>query len=63
MKKRLIRLSQLRLSQRLAIFGLGIVSVWLIVFVVFDLADRRLPWAVALQFQLREHARDVGYLG
>jgi hypothetical protein len=38
----------IRLLQRLAIFGLGIVSVWLIVFVVFDFADRRLPWAVAL---------------
>jgi hypothetical protein len=37
-----------RLLQRLAILGLGIVSVWLIVFVVFDFADRRLPWAVAL---------------
>jgi hypothetical protein len=37
-----------RLLQRLAIVGLGIVSVWLIVFVVFDFADRRLPWAVAL---------------
>jgi hypothetical protein len=38
----------IRLLQRLAILGLGIVSVWLIVFVVFDFADRRLPWAVAL---------------
>jgi len=37
----------IRLLQRLAILGLGIVSVWLIVFVVFDFADRRLPWAVA----------------
>jgi hypothetical protein len=33
--------------QRLLIFGLGIVSVWLIVF-VFELADRRLPWVLAL---------------
>jgi hypothetical protein len=40
----------IRLLQRLAILGLGIVSVWLIVFVVFDFADRRLPWAVALGF-------------
>jgi hypothetical protein len=39
-----------RLLQRLAILGLGIVSVWLIVFVVFDFADRRLPWAAALGF-------------
>jgi hypothetical protein len=38
----------IRALQRLAILGLGIVSVWLIVFVVFDFADRRLPWAVAL---------------
>jgi hypothetical protein len=38
----------IRLLQRLAILGLGIVSVWLIVFVVFDFADRQLPWAVAL---------------
>src|SRR5215470_20106024 len=37
-----------RTLQRLAILGLGIVSVWLIVFVVFDFADRRLPWALAL---------------
>jgi LssY C-terminus len=27
---------------------LGILSVWLIVFVVFDFADSRLPWALAL---------------
>jgi hypothetical protein len=40
----------IRLLRRLAILGLGIVSVWLIVFVVFDFADRRLPWAVALGF-------------
>jgi hypothetical protein len=38
----------IRLLQRLAILGLGVVSVWLIVFVVFDFTDRRLPWAVAL---------------
>ena len=38
----------IRALQRLAILGLGIVSVWLIVFVVFDFADRWLPWAVAL---------------
>ena len=29
------------------ILGLGIVSVWLVVF-VFELADRRLPWVLAL---------------
>jgi hypothetical protein len=38
----------IRLLQRTAILGLGILSVWLIVFVVFDFADRELPWAVAL---------------
>jgi len=34
--------------QRLLILGLGILSVWLIVFVVFESADRRLPWFLAL---------------
>jgi hypothetical protein len=34
--------------QRLAIFGLGVVSVWLIAFVVFDFAEQQLPWAIAL---------------
>ena len=38
----------MRIVQRLLILGLGIVSVWLIVFVVFDLADQRLPWLLAL---------------
>jgi hypothetical protein len=37
-----------RIVQRLLILGLGIVSVWLIVFVVFDFADQRLPWLLAL---------------
>ena len=37
-----------RLVQRLLIFGLGIVCVWLIVFVVFETADRRLPWILAV---------------
>jgi LssY C-terminus len=37
-----------RLLQRLLIVGLGIVTVWLIVFVVFETADRRLPWILAL---------------
>jgi hypothetical protein len=37
-----------RLLQRLLIFGLGIVCVWLIVFVVFETTDRRLPWIVAV---------------
>jgi hypothetical protein len=37
-----------RFLQRLAIFGLGIFSVWFIVFVVFEFADQRLPWFLAL---------------
>ena len=37
-----------RLVQRLLIFGLGILCVWLIVFVVFETADRRLPWMLAV---------------
>jgi hypothetical protein len=39
-----------RLFQRLLIFGLGIFTVWLIVFVVFETADRRLPWMLAVGF-------------
>jgi hypothetical protein len=39
-----------RLFQRLLVFGLGIFSVWLIVFVVFDTADQRLPWVLAAAF-------------
>ncbi|WP_414475124.1 LssY C-terminal domain-containing protein [Microvirga sp. M2] len=39
-----------RLLQRLVILGLGIFSVWLIVFVVFETADRRLPWILAVGF-------------
>ncbi len=38
----------IRLLRRLAILGLGAVSVWLIVFVVFRIADNRLPWILAL---------------
>src|SRR5262249_7034306 len=37
-----------RFLQRAIIFGLGIFSVWFIVFVVFEFADRRLPWFLAL---------------
>jgi hypothetical protein len=43
-----VRLLVARLLRRLLILGLGILSVWLIVFVVFDFADQRLPWALAL---------------
>ncbi len=38
----------LRLLQRLAILGLGVLSVWLIVFVIFERADHKLPLALAL---------------
>jgi hypothetical protein len=37
-----------RFLQRLAIFGMGLFSVWFIVFVVFEFADRWLPWFLAL---------------
>ena len=37
-----------RLLQRLLIFGLGVFTVWLIVFVIFETADRRLPWILAV---------------
>jgi hypothetical protein len=37
-----------RFLQRSLIFGLGVVSVWLIVFVVFETADNRLPWVLAV---------------
>ncbi|MDL2403259.1 LssY C-terminal domain-containing protein [Rhizobium mayense] len=36
-----------RLFQRFLVFCLGILSVWLIVFVIFDTADHRLPWILA----------------
>jgi hypothetical protein len=36
-----------RLLQRLLVLALGVFSVWLIVFVVFDTADQRLPWILA----------------
>jgi hypothetical protein len=36
-----------RLSQRLLVLGLGILAVWLVVF-VFELVDRRLPWVLAV---------------
>jgi hypothetical protein len=34
--------------QRLLIVGLGVATVWLIVFVVFKFMDHRLPWILAL---------------
>ena len=36
------------LFQRFVVFCLGFLSVWLIVFVVFDTADNRLPWILAV---------------
>jgi hypothetical protein len=38
----------IRILERLAILGLGTLSVWLIVFVVFRMADQRLPWVLAV---------------
>ena len=37
-----------RLLQRLLLLALGIVSVWLIVFVFFEFEEHRLPWILAL---------------
>ncbi|MGO4684963.1 LssY C-terminal domain-containing protein [Hyphomicrobium sp. 2TAF46] len=37
----------IRTLRRIAIFGLGVLSVWLIVD-VFELVDRRLPWILAV---------------
>ena len=34
--------------QRLLVFALGVLTVWLIVFVVFDVADHRLPLVLAV---------------
>ena len=34
--------------RRLLIFGLGVFTVWLIVFVVFETADNRMPWILAV---------------
>ena len=37
-----------RLLQRLLVVGLGVVGVWLIIFVIYPVADHRLPWFLAL---------------
>jgi hypothetical protein len=37
-----------RLIRRLLVVGLGVFAVWLIVFVVFRIADNRLPWILAV---------------
>ena len=36
------------LIRRLLVFGLGVLTVYLIAFVFFDFADKRLPWIFAL---------------
>jgi hypothetical protein len=40
--------SLIRLIRRVLVAGLGVLCVWLIVFVVFRTADHRLPWIVAV---------------
>jgi hypothetical protein len=38
----------IRLFQRLLVVGLGLLTVWLLVFIVFERVDHRLPWFLAL---------------
>jgi hypothetical protein len=38
----------IRFFQRLFVLALGIISIWLLVFVVFRISDNRLPWILAL---------------
>ncbi len=38
----------IRILQRVAIFAIGAISIWLIVFVVWDFADQTMPMAIAL---------------
>jgi hypothetical protein len=40
--------SLIRLMRRLSVVGLGVLCVWLIVFMVFRTADNRLPWILAV---------------
>jgi hypothetical protein len=40
--------SLIRLIRRVIVAGLGVLSVWLIVFVVYRTADNRLPWTLAV---------------
>ena len=42
------RESLVRFLRRLLILALGVVTVWLIVFVFFEFEDHRLPWILAL---------------
>jgi hypothetical protein len=37
-----------RLLQRLLVVALGAATIWLIVFVIFDTVDRRVPWIIAI---------------
>src|SRR5215469_16952800 len=37
-----------RSLQRILVAGVGILSIWLIVFVVFRITENRLPWILAL---------------
>ena len=37
-----------RSLQRLLVVGVGVISIWLIVFVVFRITENRLPWILAL---------------
>ena len=37
----------IRLLRRLLVLGIGAFSVWLIAFVIFPIADNRLPWILA----------------
>jgi len=39
--------SLIRLLRRLLVLGIGAFSVWLIVFVIFRIADNKLPWILA----------------
>ena len=39
--------SFIRLLRRLLVLGIGAFSVWLIAFVIFPIADNRLPWILA----------------
>ena len=39
--------SLIRLLRRLLVLGIGAFSVWLIAFVIFPIADNRLPWILA----------------
>ena len=38
----------IRLLRRLLVLGIGAFSVWLNVFVIFRIADNRLPWVLAV---------------